>query len=56
MVVLAVILQLTGSVGPLQAEKDYSAQSVMHINHAYQVLRAPLSRANYLVKIGDGKL
>jgi molecular chaperone HscB len=30
-------------------EQDYSAQSVMHINVAYGVLRHPLSRANYIV-------
>jgi|LauGreDrversion2_2_1035103.scaffolds.fasta_scaffold330611_1 molecular chaperone HscB len=32
-----------------QTERDYSAQSVMHINMAYQVLKDPLSRANYIV-------
>ncbi|GAX75929.1 hypothetical protein CEUSTIGMA_g3372.t1 [Chlamydomonas eustigma] len=30
-------------------EQDYSAQSVMHINVAYGVLRHPLSRANYIL-------
>lgn len=35
--------------GHTQTELDYSAQSVMHINMAYQVLRNPLSRANYIV-------